>query len=300
MIDGAEDVAPASRARPRGLGALDAAAVPAIQRFTRRVGTLLWASVGPLARWEDRLASGRPLAFATRHRGTIVLVTAVIAFVGSFLHLDRYPDLRATEAAVQPPSIGAGVGPYLGADLRRYVDGRKSALASLPPTTRISAVISFERYLAVDELGPLLAPPLVIGAVQLRAPVAGAEPRRLVVGDEGIAATVAAAIAPVRTELEVELRDVRSTLRSGVGDPAFERDYLRRERELERSLAELESDPAVVFALLIEGDVGDLQALGEAPGVRLVDPAPADLVGAEQAYGLLPEDVERASYGRQL
>jgi hypothetical protein len=101
--------------------------------------------------------------------------------------------------------------------------------------------------------------------------------------------------------LEEEERELRSLLDSDVDDPEFEEEYERRADELTETREALEDEAAIVYAVTVIGTVDVLRGLQDDDRVRLVDPVGAVAeTRATRLYGLLPEDLDRASHGRAL
>jgi hypothetical protein len=248
--------------------------------------------------------------WAVGHVGLIALVAVVVAFVGSVVHLQRFDQVREPRTSSPAPpaeaAMGADgsadapseVGPRMGHDLRPYLEVRAAALDEHDDGEAIRAVVSFSRYLTVDEVD--LPDELVAEAVQVRVRIVDVAPAHERVEDGDLEAAVASAITREREILEEEERDLRTTLESDVGDLAFEADFERRLEEL-ADLRELDEGSAVVFALVVTATAGDLRAFAEHPGVRLVDPGGRQETTARtRFYGLLPDDTVRASHGRSL
>jgi hypothetical protein len=248
--------------------------------------------------------------WAVGHVGLIALVAVAVAFVGSVVHLQRFDEVREMRTSSPAPAAkGAGradgsdeapseVGPRIGHELRPYLEVRAAALDGHDDGEVIRAVVSFSRYLTVDEVD--VPDGLVVEAVQVRVPIVDVAPAQQRVVDGDLEAAVAAAIAREREALEEEERDLRTTLGSDVGDLAFEADFERRLEEL-ADLSELDEGSAVVFALVVTAKAADLRAFAEHPDVRLVDPGGRQETTARTSfYGLLPDDTVRASHGRSL
>lgn len=95
---------------------------------------------------------------------------------------------------------------------------------------------------------------------------------------------------------EIE-RDEIAKLLPTAEDPAFRAFYESELERLDAAIADVSPDSEVVFAVVVEGDAGDLRSVAAQDGVRLVDvgeagesPAAAD----DLAYrGLRPEETVR-------
>jgi hypothetical protein len=308
--------------RPDPIGALarlDQRVVPVVQRGARAVVQGLGCPFRLLRRLEDRYA-GRLVHGGTGTWRAIALTAAVVATVGSALHLQRFPDIRdarATAAADAPqrvgvpggaaergaggaaPAAGVVVGPPVGAEVGAYVAERRDALAALPDGATRLAVVSFDDYRAPDQVAAALPEAVVAHLVQYRLPAEGEPPleTEVVAGDVtgSVSRAVEAAVQPVLAEID-ELRGLLAS--DTVDDPAYEAEYERRLSELQAVRNLLDAGQRVVFAVVVEGPAGALRDLAGQPGVRLVDLADGDARPNDAAfYGLLPEDRDQATFG---
>jgi hypothetical protein len=241
---------------------------------------------------------------ARRHVGLIAFAAVVVAFAASAVHLSRFDRGTAPTPAGQElageraPSPGA-IGPRIGEELEPYLAARREALASIPDGEVVRAVVSFVAARPADEVR--LPSPVVVEAVQLRVPIVDVAPVQRPVTDEGVVATVVAAIADEAAVLAEEVRDLHRTLSSEVADDAFRADFERRLEELADLDEVLGPDAPVVFAVVVTGSAADLRALAADPGVRLVDPGgPPEASAGSRFFGLLPDDTVRATHGRPL
>lgn len=291
---------------------LDDAVVPALQRGARATASFLASPLRGLRRWEARFAHGRPERFLWRNRQALVLVVALIAFAGSYVHLQRYPDLAAgadgpRPGAVPGPTAGptggdlpggsAVVGPAEGAALADYVRERQDALAEAPDGERL-AVVSFGEYVTPERAAELIPDGLEAVSVQLRIPDEQMEPFTIEVED-GIASAADEAIAAERQRIADEEAEFEELLGSGtVEDEDFLEEFRQQLERLKAVRNLLDSGAGTVFAVVVEGSVGDLREVADDDGVRLVDLAPEEAdPDSSTFYGLLPDDDERATYG---
>lgn len=251
-----------------------------------------------------------PPARTAGQRPLIALVAVVVlAIAGSTLVTDlttRQEDPAVSgapdPAAAPSPEPGRQaqvVGPARGAEVAAYVADRTGALRDAPPTVD-TAVVSFSEVLTIEEALTVIGGRADVRGVLLRLPLDLATPQTVRVGPgDDVAAAVAEAlderVAPVVTELEAQ----RELLDSGtVEDQAFIDEYERRIEELEAARAAAE-DGEVIHAVVVRGALADLQALVDAPAVRLVDPAPPGTdVALSVFHGLLPGDDDTVSFGR--
>lgn len=294
------------------LDRLDARLVPPLQAVARRGSRRL-------ARIEER--AGPLFRFPNRHRGLIVLTAAAIVAASSFLHLQRYTEVREAEqqerATAARQDIGTiegtgpadpgeadavAVGPPVGGDLEAYLTERREVLGDLPPGQTRTAVVSFAEYRTPEAAAAALPAGLTPLAVQYRLPGSLDRERPLrteVVGGQ-LAPSVQRAVDAALADIEQEMRQVESTLQSEEGlTDDFAADYRARLDELEAIANLLRSEAQVVFAVVVRGEAGTLQDLAGRGEVRLVDVAPAEVTGAEiPLFGVLPEDGAEATFGR--
>jgi hypothetical protein len=286
---------------------LDATVLPVVRRVLRGAGTTIAAPFAALTRWERSEARPAPVRRAAGHPGTVALLAGVVVFSGSLLHLLRFDDAspaRAEVADEQPVTAPgerapAELGPRVGVDLELYVQGRREALAALDADAEIRAMVSFAEYLAPDDLSVGAAAELE--ALHVRVPVTDEPPTSAEVAGRDPAEVAAALVEEEIDRLEEEERELRALLDNDVDDPEFEREYERRADELEETRAVLVDEGDIVFAITVVGRVDALRELQQHPDVRLVDPVGAvEETRRTRLYGLLPEDLDRASHGRSL
>jgi hypothetical protein len=241
---------------------------------------------------------------AHRHVGLIAFAAVTVAFAASAVHLARFdhgaaPTPAAEQVTGERAQSPGAVGPRIGEELEPYLTARREVLATIPDDEVVRAVVSFVDALPAEEVS--LPSRIVVEAVQLRVPVVDVAPVQRAVTDEGLGATVAAAIEDERAVLAEEARDLRSTLGSDVADDAFRADFERRLEELADLDQVLGPDAPVVFAVVAAGTAADLRTLAADPGVRLVDPGgPPEATTGSRFFGLLPDDTVRATHGRPL
>ncbi|MDP9023190.1 MAG: hypothetical protein M3N57_10975 [Actinomycetota bacterium] len=285
-----------------------------VRRIGRLVVLILAAPLSVLARagrsvggW---LIADRTVGLLERHRQGLALAAAVIAFLGSYVHMQRYPDLRADRPArgAMAPSSGANadtdpasavaVGPAVGVLVAAHVDERHRALAEVPDGEERLAVVSFGRYLTAAEVAERLPADVTAVVGLLRVPAEGEEPFRVALGRRP-AAAIEAAVAAHRRSLAEDSKHLRSLVASRtVEDPTFEGFYEQDLQRLEAALEVIARDSGVVFAVVVRGPVTALRGLVDRPDVRLVDVAPAEADAATaRFYGILPEDRTHTTYG---
>lgn len=296
--------------------------VPRLQRGARAVARFLASLLGwplrSLRRWEQRVAHGRPERFLWRHRQELVLVVALILFAGSYVHLQRYPELNAQASdpaaapgpgtagspSEGPPALAGGavvVGPGEGEQLAPYIADQRDELAGIADDETRVAVVSFTDYLTAEQAAEVVPDGVIALEVELRLPDQQMEPFEIEVeeGEVGIESAVNEALAAERERIAQEEAEFRELLESGtVEDEDFIAEFREQLERLEAVRNLLDTGAGTVFAVVVRGPAAELQALGEAERVRLVDPAPAETdPAASTFYGLLPDDEETASYG---
>jgi hypothetical protein len=308
---------PTERRGPVGaLARLDRRVVPALQRGSRRLVRGLSWPLRAVARLEDR-AAPRLVRLGMRSWRGVALAAALIATLGSAVHLQRYPDVRDArrQAAAgqpgEPRSVSGGepadagtgasdpVGPAVGEDAEEYVASRREALEALRGADERLAVVSFSDYRTAEDVAALLPAELVVHLVQYRLPTEGARPLQAEVTGDELTDVVGRAVDDAVEDILAEIDELRTLLESDtIDDPDAEADFERRLSELQAVRNLLDATPAVVFAVVIEGPVSALTELARRDDVRLVDPAPEGADATASAfYGLLPEEREEVSFG---
>lgn len=308
------EVAPDRRA---GLGGLDDLVVPFLQWGARRAAH---AAEGPLrvaARWEERVAHGRAYRWLRRRARVVLLVTTLIAFTGSAVHLQRYPRLQeerraaaeaAREQTIRPVGqprgdalAGGGqiTGPIVGARVEDHVEARRAVLLAAPADDERYAVVSFDGYLTAEEALAALPDGVEVLEAQVRIPDVNAVPLQTEVVAGDLVGSVARVLEQERTVLLEEIAGLREYVESGsVTDEAFLEAF---QADLDRAVAVrnlLDSGAGTVFALVVRAEVADLRVLDGHGEVRLVDLAPGETdLASSVFFGLRPEDVDRVTYG---
>lgn len=295
------------------LEVVDGAAVPAIQRTAASSRAWVGRRWTALMHLEERAFDGRPLRFGQQNARLLAPLVGVLLLVGAGIHMERYPDLvgglggqqTIDEAGrISPgPALAGGqvadVGPALGEELDDYIVARERFLAGLDAAAVHVAVVSFTEVLGADDLDEALGE-LTVHSIQFVNPVAEDRPLSSNVAG-GIAETIEGAVGSSRRMAQEERDQVKMLLDDGsVIDPAFIADYERRVEEMDALLEVLDGDPAIVFAVVVEGPIAALRALSDNPRVRLVDAAPPETELAGSGFwGLLPSDEDVATFGRE-
>lgn len=313
-----DDESRASTSESR-LQRIDDVLVPRLQRLARPFGRALGWPGRALRGLDDQLAGGRPARAVRAHRGLATFLIVALAFGAAAVHAQRYPVLqeRARQVAGdQDPALdpdarpgdvdtdtdGAprAVGPLTSARVEPYLAARAEALASAPDAASRAAVVSFDAFLAPAEAAEVLDG-FTVHRVQYRLPERTPRPTEVEVGEPGLVPRLERELTQVLEQLRTEEEEVASTLESGVEDDSFRADYEARLDELTALHNILASDPAVVFAAVVEGPVQDLRGLADRDRVRLVDLAAQGVrVEGTSFFGLLPTDRDRITYGRSV
>lgn len=289
-----------SRPRRSLLGRLDDAMVPRLQRGARGVRRVVAWPGRVLARFDRRFLGGRPARVGAEHRGLVAFVAVLLAFGGSLVHVQRYPELRQQDAAdAASPAEGdvAAVGPVTGARVEPYLQDRADALADAP-TGRRAAVVSFVEFRTAEAVAEQIEG-LVAHEVLYQVPERDPAPERLAVSGD-LVASVEDLLAERVEQLEQEEADVASTLET-TDDPEFREDFQARLDELRSLRNTLVDDPQVVYAVVVTGPVADLRRVASADAVRLVDLAPVGTDPDETTFhGVLPTADGRFAHGRAV
>lgn len=295
-----EDPADGARRDRSAFERIDDAIVPRLQQAAGGVRRGLGWPSRVLHRFDRWFLGGRPARTVDDHRGLVAFVVVLLAFTGTLVHFQRFPELRDPA----PTGVGdsatdvAAVGPVVGASVDRYLSERRDALASAPADARRVAVVSFAEFRTVTEAAEQLGG-LTVHEVLYRMPRGEVAPERVPVrGDlvEAVESLVAERIA----EIQQEEADVASTLET-TDDQEFQADFRARLDELAALRNTLQTDPAIVYAVVVEGRVEALRGLAGSPDVRLVDLAPAGTeIDTTAFHGLLPTATDRFRRGRTV
>lgn len=289
--------------------------VPRLQRGVRSVAHALGWPARALRSVDERLAGGRPADAVREHRGLAAFLIVALAFGAVAVHAQRYPVLQerqreavagdgtpgGTEVAPggdDDPGGTPAVGPLNGARVDAYLTDRRQALTAADAQGTGTAVLSFTDFLQPGEVVSVVGE-AEVHRIQYRLPERTPRPAEIEIDDGDVATAVEDTVDRLIAELRAEEDEVASTLESGVEDEAFRADYQARLDELKGLRNTLTSDPAIVFAVVVEAPVSDLRQLADHEAVRLVDLAPAEVETDVTAFfGLLPSDQDRVSFGR--
>lgn len=290
---------------PSPLRRLDAGLLPRLRRLLLPVVRVVTTPVRVLTRWESAPARPGLVRTVVARPGMVALAAALVVFVASATHLARFETAMGSGAGEDQvvqgdaPDDLSAVGPRVGGDLEVYVEDRREVLAEFDDEQEVRAVVSFTSYLGADGLE--LPAELTLERLLVRLPVVDEDPREIEVEGRDPAQLLGTVAAQERDRLSEEEEELASLLESDIEDEEFVREFERRLEELEEVRGRLADDPALLYAVVVVGSVevlGQVQASG---GVRLVDPGgDPDETRRTQFFGLLPEDEDRASYGRSL
>lgn len=187
---------------------------------------------------------------------------------------------QAAQLLGQQTSGGAvvSIGPLDGSDVVQYSQDRQAALAKA--TGERAAVVSLGTYVTQADARALVGQLHVLG---LLACAPGGTPS-FVSGDMNAWAQQQKASAAQDKDQNQQL------LNNGVDDPDFRAFYQSEVARLNKLLAGINPNGAVVFGVVVTGPATDLQALAKKNGVRLVDVAPSAKVNDQTTYsGIRPE-----------
>lgn len=297
-----EQGSPGSSSGRSVLGRVDDALVPVLQRGARGVTRGLGWPARLLARFDRWFLGGRPARAVHEHRTLVAFVVVALAFAGTLVHFQRYPELRQQQTSAGPGGSGdadvAAVGPVTGASVDPYLSERRQALAAAPDDAERLAVASFSDFRTAQAVAEDVGD-LTVHEVLHQLPEREPRPQRLAV-DGDLVGAVEELLAQRVAELEEEEADVASTLET-TDDPDFREDFQARLDELQALRNTLVDDPRIVFAVVVEGRVDRLRALAGRDEVRLVDLAPEGTdVGTTTFHGVLPTAGTRFEHGRTV
>ena len=289
-------VVPVAAARLRRLlstsSQVRADAVDAAARASRQLDERVTAR-GPLRRVHQAPQLALP-----------VVAAVLVAGVAGAVLLDDEPDRAVPSVAPAPRIVDLGVPP--GADVDTHLRQAQQDLADVAarlPSTRLLAVVHFDRYVAAEEVMPLLAD-TQIQRVYLRAGNAGPETEVLAVpGADGPLATVLPALCEATSTRAAQQVGTFNALAAAVPPDAADQQETkaRFDAEAQRSAAEAEAfsgECVTGFAAVVEAPVDVLRALVERDGVRGVEAAPSGTSLGDvdvdplfpEAVGILPEE----------
>lgn len=284
---------------------LDSGVLPRLRRgLVGLVGPVV-APLRAVARWEA--GSGRPgpvRAVATRP-GIVALAAALVVFVASAIHLQRFESSLGSGAGedqvVAEPGEGpvTEIGPRVGSDLELYAEGRRDLLDDMDGDREIRAVISFASYLEAESLD--LPAGLTVERLLVRLPVLDEQPRDIELDGRDPAEVLTAVAAEEHDRLAEEEDELASLLASDIEDEEFVEEFERRLEELTEVREQLDGDPELLYAVVVVGRVDTLAQVQASEGVRLVDPGgDPEETRETRFFGLLPDDGDRASHGRSI
>lgn len=247
--------------------------------------------------------------FAASHRAELVAFgIGSLLFIGGLVTVFTASRRAPTEVgeerrpALRSPRAKVGrVGPEAGEALAPYFERKRALLrarAARSPGARTFAVVSFDSYRRAKEAEDALASlRLRAHSVQIRIPLPGFEPVTVAVGARSIADAVEGRRRRIVKDLKGELGALEEIIPT-VDDPQFKTVYEADAENLRKAISLLESDPSLVFAVVVASTNGSLRRAAEAPGVRLADlpDEPAASPETHEFVGVLPEDVESASW----
>lgn len=256
-------------------------------------------------RLDERVTAGGPLR-RVHHAPQLalpVVALVLLAGIAGAVLMDE-PEESVTAVAPAPRVVDLGVPPGTDVDAHlRQAQQDLDELAARLPSTRLLAVVHFDRYVAAGEVTPLLADTQV-QRVYLRASTAGPEAEVLAVpAADGSVATVLPALCEATAARKAEQVATFSELAGSVPPdaPDQQETKARFEAEATRSAAEAEAFSGActtAFAAVVQAPVDVLRGLAARDGVRGVEAAPSgtslDDVDVDpllpEATGVLPEE----------
>jgi hypothetical protein len=291
---------PSTPSRAPGTGALARA-----RRGLLGTVDVLAAPVRAASRWEAAAQRPGPLRVLVARPGLVALVAALVVFVGSAVHLQRFesslgPGSAEDQVVAEPGDAPvAEIGPRVGSDLGAYVERRREVLADLDGEREIRAVVSFDAYLDAASLG--LPEELIVERLLVRLPILDAEPREIELEGRDPARLLTAVAEEERERLAEEEAELTSLLESDVDDEEFAEEFERRLEEVAEVRERLTDAPALLYAAVVVGRVDTLVEVQASERVRLVDPGGDESrTRGTRFFGLLPDDGGRASHGRSI
>ena len=226
------------------------------------------------------------------------VITAVL--LGGVVGAVQLAEPQSSGSVVAPATQVVGLGVPPGADVETDLRQARQDLderAEQQPSTRLLAVVHFDRYVAAEEVTPLLTGTRV-QRVYLRASAAGPEAEVLEVpGVGGSVALVLLALCESTSARKAEDASKAAGVAAAVPPDAADQQKAKAalDEEAVRTAAEAEAFGGActtAFAAVVEAPVDVLRALAEREDVRGVEVAPPGRsLGDVDVDPLLPEAV---------
>lgn len=243
-------------------------------------------------------------AFLLDHRVELLLFGAGLAlFAGGLVtvFVASTPGGQQRPAPVSPSPSFPRMGPPRGEPLAAYIERKRRLLragARDDPQTVMFAIASFDGYRTAAQVEEVFRPfGMAILEVHMRVPLPGFSEERSEVEGGSIEQALAGKAAHIREEMTQELNALKEIIPT-VEEANFRAVYEADARRLEEALLLLDSDPALVFAVVVRGSNADLRKLAAVRGVRFVDVAdpPGASPQTHRFAGVLPEDSDTQSF----
>lgn len=268
--------------RPGGLSGLDARILPVLAAALRGLGAAgrtVLGSGNPVGRRVNRWVRREPVIVVALL--SVVVAGVLIAVTGG----DQ-------QSAVRPPRAVTGpvlpdpqrLGPAPGATVKAYLSQaarRAKALQGLGSAQRLEAVVDFSSYLsplAIDELLAAAPDVDVLRGYARVPPPAHALIHVLITNTK---ADLVTALAAAQQSAQVIATHYRHEVDRSARHPTTQLQEQLQAGAAQAAQAKVDAkglgtDCGCVFALVVDGPVGQLEHLAQAAAVRVLDPAPAD------------------------
>lgn len=196
------------------------------------------------------------------------------------------------------PDPRTRMGPAPGEQLAPYLDRKRKLLgerASKEPKTASFAAVSFDGYRKPEEAEVFVASnKLELSAALVRLPLPGFGAAEVKASNR-LTKTLEEELKLLKDGLQRELDELEAIIPT-VTDQAFRKVYEEDAARHRGAIDLIDSEPAVVFGVVVRGPLATLARVATTPGVRLVDlpDDPAASVVTHRFVGILPEETERA------
>jgi hypothetical protein len=207
------------------------------------------------------------------------------------------PEIVIQSDVADGGAVAARVGPPTGSSVDEYIADRSTTMREA--TAGDIAVISFAQLQSTADAVAAVGDDVVVLYVLLRMPLAAASPIAVAAEDDPVASVTAAVDRSVARLLQEEQAFLELLASDSLDNAEFEADAEQQAELLKTARTQISDGAPLIHAVVVRGPLHVLQALQDAPMVRLVDPAPVATDAATSTfYGLVVSDEVTVRYGR--
>jgi hypothetical protein len=239
-------------------------------------------------------------------RPFIAVVASVVLLGSVVLAFDedrRPPSISADPEIVIQSDVADGgavavrVGPPTGSSVDGYITDRSRSMREA--TAGDIAVVSFAQLQTPADAIAAVGDDVEVLYVLLRVPLVTASPIAVAAAGDPVASVAAAIDLAVARLLQEEQAFLELLASDSLNNAEFEADAEQQADLLKTARTQIDEGAPLVHAVVVQGPLQQLQALQDAPMVRLVDPAPVATDAATSTfYGLVVSDEVTVRYGR--